>query len=76
MDKFNRVAVVIVLLKVIAFSILVAVNKFLNLFEWAKASNKVIGFLADQNIYILGGVLLAVFLISLILLVYEFKKSA
>ncbi len=76
MNKFNRVVVVIVLLKVIALSILVAVNKFLNLFEWAKVSNKVIGFLAEQNIYILGGALLVVFLISLILLIYEFKRSS
>ncbi|MEA2015359.1 MAG: hypothetical protein U9O59_01355 [Actinomycetota bacterium] len=75
MNKFNRVVVVIVLLKVIAFSVLIMVNKFLDLFEWAKVSSKVIGFLADQNIYLTGGTLLVVLIVSIILMVYEFKRS-
>jgi len=69
------VVVVIVLLKIIAFSVVVMVNKFLNLFEWANVSSKVIGFLADQNIYLTGGILLVVFIASIILMVYEFKRS-
>jgi len=64
------------LLKVIAFSIAIAVNKFLDLFEWAKISSKIIGFTADLNIYLLGGTLLAVFVVSIILLVYEFRRSS
>lgn len=76
MSGFNRVVTVIVLFKIILFSIAVVVNKFLNLFEWAKISNKIIGFLAELNIYLMGGILLAVFAACIVLLVYEFKKSS
>ena len=75
MNKFNKVVVVIVLFKIILFSIAVVVNKFTNLFEWAKISNKVIGLIASQNIYLTGGVLLVVFIVCIVLLVFEFRKK-
>ncbi len=76
MNKFNRVVVVLVLLKIILFSIAAVVNKFLNLFEWSKILDKIIGFVGGLNIYITGGALLAVFIISLILLIFEFRRSS
>ena len=75
MNKFNKVVVVIVLFKIILFSIAVVVNKFTNLFEWAKISNKVIGLAASQNIYLTGGILLVVFVVCIVLLVFEFRKK-
>ena len=66
---------IIVLFKIILFSIVVAVNKFINLFIWAEVTNKVIGSIAGLNIYITGGVLLVVFVACIILLVYEFRKK-
>ncbi len=75
MNKFNRVIVIIVLFKIILFLITVVVNKFMNFFEWASISSKVITLVANLNIYLLGGILLAVFTACIVLLVYEFRKS-
>ncbi|MBA7563572.1 hypothetical protein ES708_05231 [subsurface metagenome] len=75
MKIFNRVVMIIVLFKIILFSIAAAVNKFINLFIWTDVTNKVIGSIAGLNIYITGGVLLVVFVACIILLVYEFRKK-
>jgi hypothetical protein len=76
MNKFNKVVVIIVLLKIILFSITAVVNKFTHLFGWADVANKVIGSIAGLNIYITGGALLVVFVVCIVLLVYEFRKKS
>jgi len=72
---FNRVVMIIVLFKIILFSIIAVVNKIANLFTWADVLNKVIGSIAGLNIYITGGILLVVFVACIVLLVYEFRKK-
>lgn len=75
MKIFNRVVVIIVLFKIILFSIAAVVNKFTNLFTWTDVTNKVIGSIAGLNIYITGGILLVVFVACIVLLVFEFRKK-
>ena len=75
MKIFNRVVVIIVLFKIILFSIIAVVNKIANLFTWADVTNKVIGSIGGLNIYITGGILLVVFVACIVLLVYEFRKK-
>ena len=75
MKIFNRVVMIIVLFKIILFSIIAVVNKFINIFTWADVTNKVIGSIAGLDIYITGGILLVVFVACIILLVFEFRKK-
>jgi len=75
MTVFNKVVTILILLKIIAFSVVAVVNKFINLFVWKEVINKVIGFVANQNIYILGSALGVAVIVSLVLLVLEFRRS-
>jgi hypothetical protein len=75
MTVFNKVVTILVLLKIIAFSVVAVVNKFMNLFVWKEVINRVIGFVANLNIYILGSALGVAVIVSLILLVLEFRRS-
>lgn len=75
MTVFNKVVTVLVLLKIIAFSVIAVVNKFMNLFVWKEVANKVIGFVASQNIYILGSAFGVAIIVSLILLILVFQRS-
>jgi hypothetical protein len=75
MTVFNKVVTILVLLKIIALSVLAVVNKFMNLFVWKEVIDKVIGFLAGLNIYIIGSALGVAVIVSLILLVLEFRRS-
>jgi len=72
---FNRVVVIIVLFKIILFSIIAVVNKFANLFFWTDVSNKIINSIAGINIYITGAILLLVVAGCVVLLVFEFRKK-
>jgi len=72
---FNRVVVIIVLFKIILFSIIAVVNKIANLFTWADVLNKVIGSIGGLNIYITGAILLLVVAGCIVLLVFEFRKK-
>ncbi|PIU29423.1 MAG: hypothetical protein COT09_00875 [Candidatus Hydromicrobium americanum] len=75
MKIFNRVVVIIVLFKIILFSIIAVVNKIANLFTWADVLNKVIGSIGGLNIYITGAILLLVVAGCIVLLVFEFRKK-
>ena len=75
MKIFNRVVMIIVLFKIILFSIIAVVNKIANLFTWTDVTNKVIGSIGGLNIYITGGILLVVFVVCIVLLVFEFRKK-
>jgi hypothetical protein len=66
---------IIVLFKIILFSIIAVVNKIANLFTWTDVTNKVIGSIGGLNIYITGGILLVVFVACIVLLVFEFRKK-
>ena len=75
MTTFNKVVTVIVLLKILAFSVLAVVNKFLNFFVWKEVANTVIRFMTGLNIYILGSMFGVAVIVSLILLIMEFRRS-
>ena len=75
MKIFNRVVVIIVLFKIILFSIIAVVNKITNLFLWTDVLNKVIGSIGGLNIYITGAILLLVIAGCIVLLVFEFRKK-
>jgi hypothetical protein len=75
MTVFNKVVTILVLLKIIALSVIAVVNKFMNLFVWKEVIDKVIGFIAGLNIYILGSAFGVAIIVSLILLVLEFRRS-
>ncbi len=75
MNKFNRVIMIIIFIKIILFSIVAVVNKFMDLFEWSDILNKVTGSIGGLNIYIAGGIMLVVFVVSLVLLILEFRKK-
>jgi len=75
MTVFNKVVTIIVLLKIIAISVVAVVNKFMNLFVWKEVVDTVIGFVANLNIYILSSVLGVAVIVSLVLLVLEFRRS-
>lgn len=75
MKIFNRVVVIIVLFKIILFSIIAVVNKIANLFTWTDVLNKVIGSIGGLNIYITGAILLLVVAGCIVLLVFEFRKK-
>lgn len=75
MTVFNKVVTILILLKIIAFSVVAVVNKFMNLFVWKEVIDKVIGFVANLNIYILGSALGVAVIVSLVLLVLEFRRS-
>jgi len=72
---FNRVVVIIVLFKIILFSIIAVVNKIANLFTWTDVLNKVIGSIGGLNICITGAILLLVVAGCIVLLVFEFRKK-
>ncbi len=75
MRVFNKVVTVIVLLKILVFSIVAVVNKFLNFFVWKELADTVIRFVTGLNIYILGSVFGVLVIVSLILLIMEFRRS-
>ena len=75
MTTFNKVVTVIVLLKILAFSVLAVVNKFMNFFVWKEVANTVIRFATNLNIYILGSAFGVAVTVSLILLIMEFRRS-
>ena len=66
---------IIVLFKIILFSIAAVVNKFTKLFTWTDVTNKVIGSIGGLNIYITGAILLLVVAGCIVLLVFEFCKK-
>ena len=66
---------IIIFIKIILFSIVAVVNKFMDLFEWSDILNKVTGSIGGLNIYIAGGIMLVVFVVSLVLLILEFRKK-
>jgi len=66
---------IIVLFKIILFSIIAVVNKIANLFFWTDVSNKIINSMASLNIYITGAILLLVVAGCIVLLVFEFRKK-
>ena len=74
MNKFNRVVMIIILLIILLVSITAVVNKFVDLFKWSDILDTVISSIGS-NIYIAAAILGVIFVVSLILLIFEFRKK-
>jgi len=66
---------IIILLVILLASITAVVNKFVNFFEWSDILNKAVGWVGGLNIYIAGAIMFVVIVISLLLLILEFRKK-
>jgi hypothetical protein len=73
-NVFNRIIMIIKMLCIIVFSIVAIVNIFLNLFEWSTISKRVINYAGNLNPYVLAAILFLVFVIALIILIFEFYR--
>src|SRR5665647_2063135 len=65
----------VAMLCLIVFSIVAIVNIFVGLFEWSTISDRIASYAANQNPYILAGILFLVLVIALIILISEFYRS-
>ena len=74
MNVFNRIIMVIAMLCLIVFSMVAIVNIFMNIFEWSAISDRITSYVANQNPYILAGILILVLVIALIILISEFYR--
>lgn len=74
MNLLNRIVTIILLIFVVVFSILTAVNKFTDLFIWTDVSNRIIGSLAALDTYLLAGVLIALAAICILIIFLEFYR--
>jgi uncharacterized alkaline shock family protein YloU len=74
MNIFNRIIVVLLLLFLIVFSIVSAVNVFAHLFTWSDVAIRAISFATSANIYIKALVLILILIVSIFLLIFEFYR--
>ena len=75
MNKFNRVIMIIILLIILLGSITAVVNKFMDLFQWSDILNTAVSWIGGLNIYIAGAIMLVIIVVSLVLLILEFRKK-
>lgn len=66
---------VIAMLCLIVFSIVAIVNTFANLFEWSAISDRIINYATGLNQYILAAILFLIFVIALIILIFELYRK-
>ena len=74
MNVFNRIIMVIAMLCLIVFSIIAIINIFISMFVWSAVSDRIASYAANQNPYILAGILFLVLIIALIILISEFYR--
>lgn len=74
MNIFNRIIMILLLFFVIISSIVVVVNIFTDLYQWQDIFNRILTFSETVNIYIATAIFIAVILISLIILIFEFYR--
>jgi len=74
MNTFNRVIMVILMLIILIFSIVAVVNIFTDLFEWPTVTNSVINSIHSLNPAISATIFIVITIISLIILIFEFRK--
>ena len=75
MNIFNRIIVVLLLISVVVFSIVAAVNKFLNLFLWGGLSARVINSISSLNPFLTAVILIAIVAVCILILVLEFHRG-
>ena len=75
MNIFNRIIMVIAMLCLIVFSIVAIVNIFADLFEWSEIFDRILNFTASLNQYALAAILFLIFVIALVILIFEFRRK-
>ena len=75
MNKFNRAIMIIILLIILLGSITAVVNKFVDFFNWSDILNTAVSWVGGLNIYIAGAIMLVIIVVSLVLLILEFRKK-
>jgi len=73
-NVFNRIIMIIKMLCIMIFAVVAMVNIFLNLFEWPTISNRIINYAGNLNPYVLAAILFLVFVIAVIILIFEFYR--
>jgi len=73
-NVFNRIIMVIAMLCLMVFSIIAIINIFISMFVWSAVSDRIASYAANQNPYILAGILFLVLIIALIILISEFYR--
>lgn len=74
MNIFNRIIMIILLLFLAISSIVIVVNIYANLFDWEDIFGRILYFSENTNIHIMALIFLAVIVISILLLVFEFYR--
>ncbi|MBC8388004.1 MAG: hypothetical protein H8E13_08145 [Actinobacteria bacterium] len=74
MNIFNRIMMILLLLFIIISSIVIVVNIFTNLFQWSNIFNRILVFRESINIYIVALIFLAIIIISILVLFFEFYR--
>jgi hypothetical protein len=72
---FNRIIMIIAMLCLAVFSIVAIVNIFADLFEWSEISSRIINYANSLNRYALAAILFLVFVIAVIILIFEFRRK-
>jgi len=62
------------MLVLIVFSIVAILNIFIGMFEWSALADRIASYVANQNPYILAGILILVLIVALIILISEFYR--
>jgi hypothetical protein len=74
MNIFNRIIMIILLLCLFVSSIIIAVNIFADLFTWEAIFDRILRSIETTNPYITLAVFIAIAVVSLIILVFEFRR--
>ena len=74
MNIFNRIIMIILLLCLFVSSVVIAVNIFTDLFTWEGVFDRILHSIERTNPYITLAVFIAIAVISIIILVFEFRR--
>jgi uncharacterized alkaline shock family protein YloU len=74
MNIFNRIVMILLLLFLVVSSVVIAVNIFTDLFSWSDIFDRILSFIEKTNPFIVLGIFIAIIVISIILLVFEFYR--
>ena len=75
MNIFNRIIMILLLLCLIISSIVIAVNIFTDLFSWSDIFNRILNFMEGNNPYIVLVVFIAITIVGIVILVFEFRRK-
>jgi hypothetical protein len=74
MNIFNRIIMIILLFLLIISSVVVVVNIFTNLYQWQDVFDRILNFIEETNIYIVTAAIIAIIIVSLVILIFEFYR--